>query len=66
MAEMSKSIMEINTPFKALLATLNSLLEVLNKLDYRIYDANDSDYYILAISYNDKEDKLEIIWGEDE
>ena len=63
---MSKVIKEINTPFKALLATLNSLLEILNKLDYRIYDTNDSNYYVLGIAYNSERDRLEIIWGEDE
>jgi hypothetical protein len=62
---MSKSIMEINTPFKALLATLNSLLEVLNKLGYKIYDSSDPDYYIKGITYNSEKDRLEAEWEED-
>jgi len=62
---MSKSIMEINTPFKALLATLNSLLEVLNKLGYKIYDPSDPDYYIKGITYNSEKDRLETGWQED-
>lgn len=62
---MNKVIKEINTPFKALLATLNSLLQVLNKLGYKIYDPSDPDYYISRIAYNSEKDRLEAEWEED-
>lgn len=62
---MNKPLMEINTPFKALLATLNSLLEVLNKLGYKIYDPSDPDYYIKGIAHNSEKDRLEAEWEDD-
>jgi len=62
---MSKVIKEINTPFKGLLATLNSLLQILNKLGYKIHDPGDPDYYIKEITYNNSRDRFEAVWEDD-
>ena len=62
---MNKAINEINRPFKTLLAIANSVLEQMNKQDYKIYDADDPDYYIDKVVYNSEKDRFEPVWKED-
>ena len=41
-----------------LIATINAQLAELNKSDFKIYDADNQDYYITQVRYNKHDDRL--------
>ncbi|MFR5643605.1 MAG: hypothetical protein ACLTK7_10600 [Clostridium paraputrificum] len=41
-----------------LIATINAQLAELNKSDFKIYDADNQDYYITKVRYNKQDDRL--------
>lgn len=41
-----------------LIATINAQLAELNKSEYKIYDADNQDYYITQVRYDGKSDEL--------
>lgn len=41
-----------------LIATINAQLTELNKSDFKIYDADNQDYYITQVRYDKQDDRL--------
>lgn len=62
---MSKVIKEINKPFKALIATINNQIKMLNNMGYKLYDVENPEYYIEKIAYDPQDDELKFTCKED-
>jgi len=62
---MSKPINEINRPFKALVATINNQIQMLNDTGYKLYDAENPEYYIEKVTYDPQDDELKFTCKED-
>lgn len=63
--KISKSINEINKPFTALVATINSQIQMLNDMGYKLYDVENPEYYIEKIAYDPQDDELKFTCKED-
>ncbi|OAA90805.1 hypothetical protein [Clostridium coskatii] len=62
---MSKSANEINRPFTALVATINSQIQMLNVAGYKLYDVENPEYYIEKVAYDPQDDELKFTCKED-
>lgn len=45
-------------PFKILLKILTSIINILNEEGFKLYDADNQDWYINNIRYNEDDDRL--------
>lgn len=54
-----------NPAFTTLMDSLNAQIEALNKSGFKLYDAENRDYFIEKIKYDGEEDKLICEFEED-
>lgn len=54
-----------NKAFQALVESINAQIQVLNNNGYQIYDADNPDYFISGIRYDNRDDEIKFETKED-